>query len=81
MLVCHVCHDVCGVCGEDRQVGHGVQGVEGGRRHSHSMNLSSINYDAIPSVPVFEILGGKMSDVTVPEDCREKKRTSGQDAD
>jgi len=20
--MCHACHDVCGVCGEDRQVGH-----------------------------------------------------------
>jgi len=25
MYVCHVCHDVCGVCGEDRQVGHGEE--------------------------------------------------------
>ena len=40
MVVCHVCHDVCGACGEDRRVGHGVQRVEGGRRHSHSINSS-----------------------------------------
>ena len=25
MYVCHVCHDVCGVCGEDRQMGHGEE--------------------------------------------------------
>ena len=38
--MCVMCDDVCGVCGEDLQVGHGVRGgqvegqrEEGGRRH------------------------------------------------
>jgi len=38
MYLCHMCHDVCGVCGRNRHVGHGVRR---GRRSSHSVNLSS----------------------------------------
>jgi len=50
ICVRHVCHDVCGVCGKDRQVGHGVRGghfegerEKGGKQRSHDVNLSCNN--------------------------------------
>jgi len=42
MYVCHVCYDVCGVCGEHKQVGHGARGgpFEGEREEGEKTTLT-----------------------------------------
>jgi len=40
IYVCHGCHDVRGVCGEDRQVGHNARGCGGGAREWRKMKLT-----------------------------------------
>jgi len=43
--MCHVCHDVCGVCGEARQVGHCED-----KNHFVELNKLSI-YPTLPRWP------------------------------
>jgi len=62
MYVCHVCHDVFGVCGEDRQAGHGVRGgyVESEREEGGKTTLTQYE----PIMQASELLAHDRNDPT-----------------
>ena len=63
MYVCHVCHDVCGVCGEDRQV------VTVKINHFVDLNQHAIHPPAprCPPLCVFQIRTVRRRLVSSPE--------------
>ena len=56
MYVCHFHYDVCGVCGDDRQVGHGVRGgpVEGKREEGKQTTI--IHHELIMQQSIVQIV-------------------------